>query len=81
MFDAYPAVIHAVSFVELIFHGEHDIWGKIVGADPTIDPAGMREWVRKGMDKYLSVGRIAVARAELDHPQFLKYLAGKLGYV
>lgn len=91
LFRAYPNVTHAVSWVELVVcdadPGERSAWdeifrhGRAAGID--FDPRqvvgiladALEEDIREGTAK----GRSAEALAEMRHPEFLRYVAGKMG--
>ncbi len=86
--DRYPNVRLAVSFVELIMCGTtpddpESTWDMLISAGYTADKmlAGIK-WVMED-EVNDPIGfpsdKIAAARAQLDHPEFRTYLAGKLG--
>ena len=82
LFIAYPAVVQAISWVELIIcesdDGEETAWELIIRHEPNISPQDMLDYMKKAIEGE-DVGRLKEAEAQMDHPQFLRYLAGKLG--
>lgn len=80
LFAAYPAVVHAISWVELMLcpneYGTEDCWQMLL--DAKLTPEEMLDVIRASTEGE-TAGKVAEARAEFDHPQFKQYLLGKLG--
>jgi hypothetical protein len=92
LFAAYPDVTNAVGYVEMIFcdfdgmcPGQSTPWDELRKRKPDADPEWVARFLRRSAAE-ISPGETAAdlafiekARRELEHPQFMVYLAGKMG--
>lgn len=82
---AYPNADQIVGWCELVFFGVNEGEGvscyDIVREQrPEIDPVQMRDVVRTVFDRTDTFdAKLPKAAAQIDHPEFLTYLAGKMG--
>ena len=87
LFGTYPAVTHAISWVELLLcergEGEDEsTWDLMMTVTPPLTPADVVDLIRQQLARAVQEGdqgRTAEALAETSHPQFLAYIAGKMG--
>jgi hypothetical protein len=80
--NAYAAVPHAVAFVELILCAADDgesAWDVMTAAG--LSPAEVSEQCRLavGDADAIPADRRAAVLVEMGHPQFARYVAGKMG--
>lgn len=80
--QCYPDVKQAIAWTELIIcqnsRGEETTWQFILRNRPNISPHEMLDYMKLVIEGE-TVGRAEEAKAQMNHPQYLRYLAGKLG--
>ena len=81
----YPNCVKAIFWTELmICEGTPDdpesSWEFILKQDPNTSPLQMLHFIREAAKNKTFNQREAVLE-QIDHPSFLTYLSGKLGYV
>lgn len=85
LFAAYPNVKHAVAYVELIICEPVDgesAWDLLMTTLRPMSPKDVADCLcDDGVDVIGRTERECMIRAEMDHPEFLRYLAGKMGAV
>jgi hypothetical protein len=78
----YPDVLQAIAWTELIIcqssDGEETSWELILRSQPNISPYEMLSYMKEAIEGE-TVGRAEEAKSQMNHPQYLRYLAGKLG--
>lgn len=87
LFATYPRITHATSWVELILFGDaHDgepcAWEILIQGLPGLTPPGMVAQIKELLAEEVAEnrpGKNREALAECDDPQFLTYIAGKMG--
>lgn len=90
--DAYPKVRQAVAWTEAFVcippeDGERPAWDLLMAAEPAMTPgeivAVIRETIREELegDDTSTAGRRAAmfALPQVDHPDYLTYIRGKMG--
>ncbi len=85
LLDAYPTVTHAVSFVELIICAQPDMdgfnsWRLMMVAG--CNPEEVREAIKEVVADEVALGspgKHQEALTEMDCPEFMVYLRGKMG--
>jgi hypothetical protein len=80
---AYPTVRHAVAFVEFIVcgvtaPGEESGWHLMMSAVPPITLELALACLKDAAEGSI-IDKVPEARTEMDRPEFLTYLKGKLG--
>lgn len=77
---AYPKVHHAVSYVELIIcQGERPTsWEVLTGVTPRVPLAEMIEILKESVTGS-ELPTVAAILEEMERPEFMTYLRGKLG--
>jgi hypothetical protein len=78
----YPLVIKAVAWTELIIcqsnDGEQTSWDMLLEHEPDISPPEMVK-IMKEVIEGETMPYAEEVRKQMDHPQYLTYIAGKLG--
>lgn len=83
--QAYPHIQHAVALVELFYskkEGEDNSSALDIMIDAGFSPEKVIATMKNLTDEDIAdnqPGRLNEARTEMDHPEFLKYIRGKLG--
>jgi hypothetical protein len=82
---AYPTVKHAIAWVELFVVMKNDdepesAWDWMMSRPQPLTPADIATAIRDSVDEGdEDVGRAALAKAEMGRPEFLTYIAGRMG--
>ncbi len=83
---AYPDVARAIAFVEIVLCGPlgpddpDTAWDVMMRALPPVDPATVVALIRDTLDDEFR-DEFPRARVEAARPEFLTYIAGKMGAV
>ena len=86
LLNAYANVKHAVVYTEYILCVPPDdgdnisSWDLMMAVNPPMDPQEVAKIIRHSIDAdNEGIGKFKEARQEMDHHDFLTYLAGKMG--